>query len=210
MLFWDIQRVQNSVLLKFYGPGICRNHPDVGNNIFMQCLHLLKQYFAPLPWRFLVQPELQQASDRFNCNQKHFLMLYAIKMNYIHINEQVVSIFPCNLRSDSELERRHLSPPHFNIRQALNITMIGLYYVQMWKLIVMLFLCDIFSGARGMLKSLCNHNSQREEMGDCRGPMLRKNSLSWSLNRLQLSLYQQASWTKSKSNYWRRKGLTEQ
>ena len=44
-------------------------------------------------------------------------------------------------------------------------------------------------------------------MADCWGPMLRKNSLSWSLNRLQLSLYQQAGGTRSKYNYWRRKGL---
>ena len=27
------------MLLKFYGPEMCRNRPDVGN-IFMQCLHL--------------------------------------------------------------------------------------------------------------------------------------------------------------------------
>ena len=51
---------------------------------------------------------------------------------------------------------------------------------------------------------------QQEEMADCWGPMLRKNSLSWSLNRLQLSLYQQAGGTRSKYNYWRRNGLTEQ
>ena len=37
-----------------------------------------------------------------------------------------------------------------------------------------------------------------------------KKCLSWSLNRLQLSLYQQAGWARSKYNYWRRKGLTEQ
>ena len=41
---------------------------------------------------------------------------------------------------------------------------------------------------------------QWEEMADCWGPMLRKNSLSWSLNRLQLSLYQQADGTRSKYN----------
>ena len=53
--------------------------------------------------------------------------------------------------------------------------MIGLYYVEMWKQIVMIFLCDIFSGARGMLKSLRNHEigsaacrqQQPEEMSDC-------------------------------------------
>ena len=38
----------------------------------------------------------------------------------------------------------------------------------------------------------------------------KKNSLSWSLNRLQLSSYQQAGGTRSKYNYWRRKGLTKQ
>ena len=62
------------MLLKFHGPGMCRNRPDVGN-IFMQCLlHLLRRYFVPLPWRFLTQPELQQGSDRLNCSQKHILM----------------------------------------------------------------------------------------------------------------------------------------
>ena len=99
------------MLLKLYGPGMCRNRPgiDVGN-IFMQSLNLLRRYFVPLPWRFLTQPELQQGSDRLNCNQKRFLMWYAIKINCdIYINEQVASIFSCNLRSDSELER-HLGP----------------------------------------------------------------------------------------------------
>ena len=67
--------------------------------------------------------------------------------------------------------------------QALDITMVGVYHVQMWKWIVRIFLWDI-SGARGMLKSLRNHR--------------------------QLSLYQQAGETRSKYNYWRRKGLTEQ
>ena len=99
------------MLLKFHGPGMCRNRPDVGN-IFMQCLNLLRQYFVPLPWRFLTQPELQQGSDRLNCNQKHILVWYAIKINCIYINEQVASIFSCNLRSDLELER-HLKAQHF-------------------------------------------------------------------------------------------------
>ena len=83
------------MLLKFYGPGMCRNRPDVGN-IFMQCLlHLLRRYFVPLPWQFLTQPELQQGSDRLNCSQKHVLMWYGIKINYIN-NEQVASIFSCS------------------------------------------------------------------------------------------------------------------
>ena len=89
-------------------PESSRNRPDVGN-IFMQCLQLLRRYFVPLPWRFLTQPELQQGSDRLDCNQKYFLMWYAIKINCIYINEKVASIFSCNLRSDSELER-HLDP----------------------------------------------------------------------------------------------------
>ena len=76
-----------------------RNRPDVGN-IFM-----LRRYFVPLPWRFLTQPELQQGSDRLNCNQKHFFSVACYKINCIFINEQVASIFSCNLRSDSELER---------------------------------------------------------------------------------------------------------
>ena len=120
MLFWDIYRVQTYVLLKFYGPGMCRNRPDVGN-IFMRCSHLLKRYFVPLPWRFLTQPELQQGSDRLNCNQKHFLMLHAITINCIYINEQVASIFSCNLRSDSVLER-HFGPAFFrHSRQANSV-----------------------------------------------------------------------------------------
>ena len=36
-------------------------------------------------------------------------MWYAIKIDCIYINEQVASIFTCNLRSDSELEL-HLGP----------------------------------------------------------------------------------------------------
>ena len=65
--------------------------------------------FCPTSWRFLTHPELQQGSDWLSCNQKHFLLCYAIKINCIYINEQVASIFACNLRSDSELER-HLGP----------------------------------------------------------------------------------------------------
>ena len=65
--------------------------------------------FCPTSRWFQKQPELQQGSDRLNCNQKHFLMLYAIKINCIYINEQVASIFSCNLRSDSALER-HFGP----------------------------------------------------------------------------------------------------
>ena len=101
-------------------PESFRNRPDVGN-VFMQCLHLLRRYFVPLSWRFMTQPELEQGSDRLNCNQKHFLMWYAIKINCIYINEQVASIFSCNLRSDSELER-HLAPSIFrHSRQANSV-----------------------------------------------------------------------------------------
>ena len=254
------------MLLKFYGPGMYRNRPHVGN-IFMRCWHQLR-----LPWRFLTQPELQQGSDRLNYNQKHFLMLHAIKINCIYINEQVASIFSCNLRSDSTLERhfgpafsvtpakrtlilaarnfepaaRNFVPAHHMYQlkilsctshpvtmsgmppldnyiticifiekpwQALDITMVGLYHVQMWKWIVMIFLCDI-SVARGMLKSLRNHRQLQRPNGKkwriFRGRCWEKNSLSWSLNRLQLSLYQQAGGTRSKYNHWRRKGLTDQ
>ena len=109
MLFWDISWVQTSVLLKFYGPGMCRNRPDVGN-IFMQCLHLLRRYFVPLPWRFLTQPELQQGWDQFNCNQKRFLMLHAIKINCIYINEQVAAYFHAicaPIRSWSDISGQH-------------------------------------------------------------------------------------------------------
>ena len=91
--------------------------------------------------------------------------------------------------------------------QALDITMVGVYHVQMWKWIVMMFLCDI-SGARGMLKSLRNHRQSTGRNGALLGADVEKKSLLWSLN--QLRLYQQAGGTRSKYNYWRRKELTEQ
>ena len=75
-------------------------------------------------------------------------------------------------------------------------------------------LCDIFSGARGMLKSLRNHRQSQRPNGKkwriVGGRCWEKNSLSWPLNRLQLCLHQQAGGTRSEYNYWRRKGLTEQ
>ena len=77
--------------------------------------------------------------------------------------------------------------------QALDITMVGVYHIQMWKWIVMIFLCNIFSGARRMLKSLRIHQQSQRPNGKkwwiVGGQFLEKNSLSWSLNRLQLSLY---------------------
>ena len=48
--------------------------------------------------------------------------------------------------------------------QDLDITMVGVYHVQMWKWIVMIFLCDI-SGARGVLKSLRNHRQSQRPNG---------------------------------------------
>ena len=39
---------------------------------FMQCLHQLRRYFVPLPWRFLTQPEIQQGSDRLNIIRNTF------------------------------------------------------------------------------------------------------------------------------------------
>ena len=73
------------MLLKFYGPGMSRNRPGIVPMLattFLCSVYIsfLRRYFDPLPWRFLVQPELQQGSDRLNCNQKHFLMLCAIKL----------------------------------------------------------------------------------------------------------------------------------
>ena len=153
---------------------------------FLCSVYIYWRYFIPLPWRFLMQPELQQGSDRLNCNQKHFLMLHAIKINCIYINEWVASIFSCNLRSDtfrpsifrhscqansvfggpkfctgslmyqlkffsctSHLVTMSAMPPvDNNITiynfiekpwQALDITMIGVYHVQMWKWMVMIF-----------------------------------------------------------------------
>ena len=36
-------------------------------DIFMQCLHLVRRFFVPLPWRSLAQHELQQGPDRLHC-----------------------------------------------------------------------------------------------------------------------------------------------
>ena len=78
----------------------------------------------------------------------------------------------------------------------------------------MIFLYDIFSGSRAMLKPWRN-NRQSQQLTRRNGRLLvadseTKISLSWSLNRLQLSLYQQAGETGSKYSYLRRNGLTEQ
>ena len=56
MLFWDIWRVQTSVLLNFYGPVICQNRPDVGNiipinyQITARLFHILQH----MPYMWLV------------------------------------------------------------------------------------------------------------------------------------------------------------
>ena len=84
--------------------------------------------------------------------------------------------------------------------QALNIAMLRLYYVQMWKWIVMIFLCDIFSGAGGMLKWLRNHRQSQQPTGRNGGLPGANAEKRWSLNRLQLSLYQQAGGIRSKYN----------
>ena len=73
-----------------------------------------------------------------------------------------------------------------------------LYYAQMWKSIVMMLLCDIFSGACGMLKSLRNHRqsqqpTRRKGRIDGGAGLVADNEkesslLWWSLNRLQLIL----------------------
>ena len=77
--------MSSDFVLKFFGPGMCRNRPGIVPMLattFLCSVYIsvLRRYFAPLPWRFLAQPELQQGSDRLNCNQKHFLILYAIKL----------------------------------------------------------------------------------------------------------------------------------
>ena len=87
--------------------------------------------------------------------------------------------------------------------------MIGLYYVQMWKQIVMIFLCDIFSGARGRLKSLHNHKAgsdacrqlqseEMAEMADCWwGPMQRKTKSRMMLKYIAIEFVQaQQIWLK--------------
>ena len=90
-------------------PESSRNRPDVGN-IFMQCLHLLRRYFVPLPWRFLTQPELQQGSDRLNCNQKHFLVLHAMKLIvYTSMNKfrAYFRVICAPIRSWSDISAQH-------------------------------------------------------------------------------------------------------
>ena len=90
------------MLLKFHGPGMCRNRPGI---VPMLATFLCSAYIywddilSHFPEWFLTQPELQQGSDRLNCNQKHVLMWYAIKINCIYINEQVASIFSCSIRA---------------------------------------------------------------------------------------------------------------
>ena len=163
---------------------MCRNRPDVGN-IFTQCLHLLRQYFVPLPWRFLTQPELQQGSDRLNCNQRHFLMLLLYKLIvYTSMNKlrAYFRVICAPIRSWSNISAQHFSslspgelcfwrpeilcplinmyqlkilpctshlvtmsamPPVDNYIsiyiliekpwQALDIKIVGVYHVQMWK-----------------------------------------------------------------------------
>ena len=97
MLFWNILRVQTSVLLKFYGPVMYQNRPDVGNIIpltrfrpdcfiycktchvisFIVCIDILKivnwNRHHPLDKRYgfsiSVQPEVTSLSKVF------FLML---------------------------------------------------------------------------------------------------------------------------------------
>ena len=102
------------MLLKFYGPEMCRNRPDVGN-IFMHFLCIYEMIFCPSS---LTISEHQQVWDQLNCNQKHFLMWYAITINCIYINKQVASIFQCNFRSDSELERQFRPSIFRHSRQA--------------------------------------------------------------------------------------------
>ena len=78
--------------------------------------------------------------------------------------------------------------------------------------------CGIFSGARGLQKSLCRHLGhcaitwwqQEKKMADrCWWPILIKN-LSWWLNRLQLILYKHDRWNRRKIQFWGRNGLAEE
>ena len=75
-----------------------QNRPDVGNILCSVYI------YWDFPDDFWCNLSSNKAQDSLNCNQKHFLLLYAMQINCIYINEQVASIFSCNLRSDSELE----------------------------------------------------------------------------------------------------------
>ena len=76
----------------------------------------------------------------------------------------------------------------------------------------MISLCHIFSGAGGMLKSLCNHRQSQQQTRRHGGLLVAdaEKKISLSSNRLQLSLYQQEGETGSKYNYWRSNGLMQQ
>ena len=96
------------MLLKFYGPEMCRNRPGI---VPMLATFLCSVYIY---WDDILShfPELQQGSDRLNYNQKHVLMWYAIEINCTYINEQVTSIFSCSIcapiRSWSDISAQHI------------------------------------------------------------------------------------------------------
>ena len=204
----------------------------------MQCLHLLRRYFVPLPWRFLAQPELQQGSDRLNCKQKHFLVLHAIKLIvYTSMNKlrAYFRVICAPIRSWSDISAQHfpsLPPGELGFwRPEISSRRPEILY----QLINRSVTDPRYYNGRGISRPNVemNHNnifmrhifwstwnakviaqSQRPgatgRNGGLFGADAEKNSLSWPLNRLQWSLYQQAGGTRSKYNYWRRKGLTEQ
>ena len=63
---------------------------------------------------------------------------------------------------DRDASRKLLYLYQNTVRQDLTIPIIGLCYVQMWKWIIMISLCDTFSGPRAMLKSLRNHRQSQQ------------------------------------------------
>ena len=116
LLLWGLNFVlrylMSSVLRKFHGPGMCRNRPGIIPMLattFLSSVYIswddISPHFPDYFWHNLSSNKAQTVKIVI----RNTLILYAIKIICIYINEQVVSIFSYNLRSDSELGRCHLS-----------------------------------------------------------------------------------------------------
>ena len=96
MLCWDIWRVQTSVLLKFYGPLMCRNRPDFGNVIpitrfwpdcftFCKTCHViyLYWYFKIVNWKWTVSVEIHNNSSLLSGTRYEYLSwIYEVMSSY--------------------------------------------------------------------------------------------------------------------------------
>ena len=135
---------------------------------------------------------------------------------YLLINMYQLKILSCT----SHLVTMSAMPPVDNYiamyifieNRGIDITMVGVYHVQMWKWIVKIFLCNI-SGAHGMLKSLRNHRqSQRPNGKKWRivGGRCWEKLFFMVIKSIAIEFVPASRGARSKYNYWRRKGLTEQ